>query len=71
MLPAMETEVLDEMLGGASGVAGKRVPSAVGNSYLMQLTKHGIKEVGQNSCGANCRRECCGPMNLGKYLVDI
>lgn len=56
LLPAMETEGLEldlavddpygeGPLGGARGPAGELVSATVGNSYVINLVKAGIKQV--------------------------
>jgi hypothetical protein len=47
MLPAMEMDVLDEMLGSAAAGFGQRqgLAATVGNSYILKLGKSGIGDV--------------------------
>ena len=51
ILPAMDMDVLDEILGSAAASASQHqgLPSTVGNSYVLKLAKHGITDV----------RSCC------------
>ena len=48
ILPSMEMDVLDEMLGSMSaGTASQHqgLPTTVGNSYMLKLAKSGITDV--------------------------
>ena len=47
MLPSMEMDVLDEMLGSAAGSGAQQqgLPSTVGNSYILKLAKSGVTDV--------------------------
>ena len=48
ILPAMTTDILDEMMLGAGSAASQNgLPTAIGNSYILRLAKHGITEVTQ------------------------
>lgn len=46
VLPAMTTDILDEMMLGAGSAANQQgLPTTVGNSCVLKLAKHGITEV--------------------------
>ena len=46
VLPATNTDVLDEMMLGGGTAAGQQgLPTTVGNSCLLRLAKHSITEV--------------------------
>ena len=48
ILPAMTTDILDEMMLGAGSAANQNgLPTAIGKSCILRLAKHGITEVTQ------------------------
>ena len=48
ILPAMTTDILDEMMLGAGSAANQNgLPTTIGNSCILRLAKHGITEVTQ------------------------